>query len=245
LIASWFLGIDNSIKSRELLLAKVQRIKIELIKFEELILKRCGMSKITELSQLDLNGIYSYADYMQWHFEQYVELIKGKIMPMSAPNTRHQQISWRLAKAISNFAFPKSCQAFSAPFDVRLFDRKKSKKADKDIFTVVQPDLCVICDSNKIDERGCLGAPDWVIEILSRGNSKKELQQKFELYEESGVKEYWIVYPDQETIHQFVLNEEGKYQLLKMYVSDQAAIPTIFPELSIALNDIFVNPNDL
>ncbi|WP_042006912.1 Uma2 family endonuclease, partial [Capnocytophaga canis] len=94
-----------------------------------------------------------------------------------------------------------------APFDVRL--PKKEEKGDN-IHTVVQPDLCVICDESKLDERGCIGAPDLIIEILSPGNSKKEMKNKFELYQESGVEEYWIVNPTDENILVNVL-EDGKY----------------------------------
>ena len=105
------------------------------------------MAAITDISQLDLNGTYSYADYLTWKFEQTLELIKGKIfVPMAAPSRRHQQISWRLTLQIGELFKHHSCDAYAAPFDVRLFDKRKSEKANKDIFTVVQPDLCVICD---------------------------------------------------------------------------------------------------
>jgi Uma2 family endonuclease len=98
--------------------------------------------------------------------------------------------------------------SFVAPFDVRL--PIKSKK-NTDVGTVVQPDICVICDSNKIDARGCLGAPDLIIEILSQGNSKKEMKDKYEVYEESGVKENWLVDIANECIFVYVLDKSGKY----------------------------------
>ena len=151
------------------------------------------MASITSLSQLDPNGIYSYADYLTWKFEQALEVIKGKIFPMSGPSRIHQKISWQLSGTFFNHFKQHRCEAYAAPFDVRLYDKKKSQKADKDIFTVVQPDLCVICDLTKLDDRGCLGAPDLIVEILSPGNSTREMKIKKELYAESGVKEYWIV----------------------------------------------------
>jgi len=95
-------------------------------------------------------------------------------------------------------------KTFSIPFDVRLLDKNKSSIANKDVYTVVQP---VICDQNKLDEKGCIGAPDLIIEILSPGNSKKENIFKYDLYEEAGVKEYWIVFPSELVLQQFVLNE--------------------------------------
>jgi Uma2 family endonuclease len=129
---------------------------------------------------------------------------------------------------------------FYAPFDVRLYDRKKSLVANKDIYSVVQPDLCVICDKTKIDLNGCLGSPDWIIEILSRGNSKKEMQLKYQLYQESGVKEYWLVYPGEKAVHQFVLDEQTeKYQLLNMYSGEDFATPQLFPDCQIDLREVF------
>jgi Uma2 family endonuclease len=123
---------------------------------------------------------------------------------------------------------------------VRLFDRHKSLIANREIFSVVQPDISVICDKTKIDSQGCLGAPDWVIEILSKGNSKKEMQLKYQLYQESGVKEYWLIYPYEKAVHQFVLDDNSeKYQLLNMYCGEDIATPHLFPNLQINLNEIF------
>jgi Uma2 family endonuclease len=197
------------------------------------------MAKITHLSQLDLNQTYSYVDYLTWHLDEAVELIKGKIMLMSpAPNVNHQRISADLNGMLYNFFKHKKCQFFAAPFDVRLYDRKKSILASKDIHTVVQPDLCVICNSDLLDKQGCNGAPDWIIEIVSRGNSKREMNIKYDLYQEAGVSEYWLVYPEQQAIHQFVLDEKGCYQLKQMY-ADGFAIPSLFPDLAIDLAEVF------
>jgi Uma2 family endonuclease len=195
---------------------------------------------VTDISQLNPDGVYSYADYLTWKFTEFVELIKGKLVQMAAPKTRHQRISWQFSRSLVLYLNNKSCEAFSAPFDVRLYDKKKSVNADKDIFTVIQPDLCVICDANKIDERGCIGAPDLIIEILSEGNSKKEMQTKYALYEEAGVLEYWIADPDHESIQQFVLNEEKqKYELGRIAVKPDVLISNIFSDLIVDLDDIF------
>ena len=159
---------------------------------------------ITDINDLDLNKTYSYADYLTWQFQEKLELIKGKIFKMSpAPSTNHQRISRKLT-GFMIYAFKNhSCELFIAPFDVRLLDKKKSA-LDKEIHTVVQPDLCVICDEAKIDERGGIGAPDLVIEILSPGNSNKEMKYKFDLYQEAGVLEYWIVNPADKTFFIYV-----------------------------------------
>jgi len=175
------------------------------------------MTKITQLSQLDLTASYSYADYLTWQLNETVELIKGKIQLMSpAPNVKHQRLSIYLSSRLFYYFENKACQVFSAPFDVRLYDRTKSLLVNKEITTVVQPDICVICDNSKLDEQGCNGAPDWIIEILSKGNSKKEVKIKHALYAESGVKEYWLVFPYEEVVQQFVLNDENNsYQLVR------------------------------
>lgn len=198
------------------------------------------MTTITDFSQLDLNGTYSYADYLTWKFEQTLELIKGRILPMAAPSRKHQEVSWRLTVAVNALFQKHPCRAYAAPFDVRLFDKKKSLKANQDIFTVVQPDLCVVCDLDKLDDRGCLGAPDFIIEILSPGNSRREMKVKKDLYAENGVREYWIVDYDHETLTRFQLEGEDRYGLAEIFVSDEAVTSTLFPDLSISLEDLFL-----
>ena len=197
------------------------------------------MAAITELSQLDLNGTYSYADYLKWQFKDRIELLRGKIFPMSpAPSIRHQKVSTMLQGYLFNFLLDNDCQLFAAPFDVRLYNRKKSRKANKEIFTVVQPDLCVVCDPVKLeDNQSCNGAPDLVIEILSPGNTRREMDDKFELYEEAGVREYWLVEPNDEAVLIYVLNENERY--IGMKPATDIARSAIFPELSIDLARVF------
>lgn len=199
------------------------------------------MMKITQLSQLDLEATYSYADYLTWQLDKTVELIKGKVMLVTpAPNVKHQSIVTNLGGVLYQFFYKKPCKLFYAPFDVRLYDQHKSIKADQDIYTVVQPDLSIICALEKLTEQGCLGAPDWIIEILSPGNSKKEMQTKYALYQESGVKEYWMVYPYEKAVHQFVLDASTeKYQLIAMYAEEDYASPQVFPDLKIDLQEVF------
>lgn len=199
------------------------------------------MATITELSQLDLNGTYSYADYLTWQLNERIELIKGKVMLMSpAPNTQHQRISVKLTNKIAYFLENKKCELFVAPFDVKLYNRSKSILTNKEVTNVVQPDLCVICDKTKITKKGCDGAPEFIIEILSKGNSKKEVEFKYQLYAESGVKEYWLVYPYEQSINQFLLNEEtNNYQLVGMYCDDGIICPVLFPDLKIDLETVF------
>ena len=193
---------------------------------------------ITDINQLDLNKTYSYADYLTWQFQEKLELIRGKIFKMSlAPSTTHQRISRKLTGFMISAFKNHSCELFIAPFDVRLIDKKKSK-LDQEIYTVVQPDLCVICDDEKIDERGAIGAPDLVIEILSPGNSNKEMKYKFDLYEEAGVLEYWIVNPADKTVFIYVLKEN---QFIGMHplIEEDTIQSKLFPELDFTLESIF------
>ena len=129
----------------------------------------------------------------------------------------------------------KPCKVFIAPFDVRLV-RKSSD--DKDIITVLQPDVCVICDVSKIDKKGCLGAPDIVVEVLSPGNSSKELKNKYEVYEEAGVKEYWIVSPQNQTFLIYTLLD-GKFQLSPVKTVGDIVNSTVLAGFSIDLEELF------
>ncbi len=197
------------------------------------------MSKIlTNIDQLDLNGTYTYADYLLWQFSERVELIKGKILKMSpAPSRKHQTVSRELTFLFGDVFRGTACKMYIAPFDVRLIDYKKSTN-DEQVHTVVQPDLCIICDVSKLDDRGCLGAPDLVVEILSPGNSKKEMGVKFDLYEENKIKEYWIVEPAENSIFVYTL-KNGKYIGLKPCIEGEKIKSPLFPELDFEIEKIF------
>jgi Uma2 family endonuclease len=195
---------------------------------------------ITSIDQLDPNGVYSYADYLTWKFEETVELIKGKIFRMAAPARRHQAISRELNGLFYIHFQNNPCEFYAAPFDVRLYNKRKSLKANKDIFTVIQPDICIVCDNEKLDDKGCLGAPDLIVEILSQGNSKKEMVNKYELYEENSVLEYWVISPESEMLTQFILSEKGKYAPPQYFFSDDVMNAHIFPDLSIDLGKVLL-----
>lgn len=191
------------------------------------------MNEITRLDQLDQNGSYSYKDYLLWKLKERVEIIKGKIMAMSpAPNRLHQDISLKLTSEFLKVFPSDGCKLYVAPFDVRFPDENGNVK------TVVQPDLCVICDPNKLDERGCLGAPDLVVEILSPGNSKREMKDKYELYQEYGVSEYWVVRPEERNIHIYVL-ENGRYIGIAPVVEDDVITSVRFPNLSFSTSGLY------
>ena len=190
---------------------------------------------ITSLDQLDPNGTYTYADYLLWQFTERVELLRGKIRQMAAPSMKHQRISIRFSRILANALWQTPCQVFAAPFDVRLTRTRE----DKDVITVVQPDLCVICDSAKLDDRGCNGAPDLIIEILSPGNSRTEMRDKFELYQEAGVLEYWIVSPIEKTIQIWTLDDQGIYISRQPKVEGDIATTPIVSNLEVNVTEVF------
>ncbi len=187
-------------------------------------------------ADLDINKTYTYADYFKWKFEERVELIKGRIFKMSpAPNRMHQRISGKIYNKLYNFLDDKKCEVYCAPFDVRV---PRKSKEDKDIVTVLQPDICVICDESKLDDRGCIGAPDLVVEVLSPGNNSKELKSKFEIYEESGVSEYWVVSPQDQTFVVYTL-VAGSYQASRLMVAGDVVVSTALSGFSMNLSELF------
>lgn len=193
---------------------------------------------ITSFDQLDLTKRYTYADYLKWQFQERLELIKGYIYEMSpAPSRRHQDIVWNLNVMIGNYIKGHPCKAYSAPFDVRLPVR--DRKSNQEITTVLQPDICVICDLSKLDDKGCLGAPDLVIEVLSPGNSLREIDQKFNVYEESGVREYWVIYPEYSHVNIFLLDESGRFVGQHPKNNGELLCSAVFPELVINLSEVF------
>jgi len=191
-----------------------------------------------QFADLDLNKLYTYADYYKWRFEERVELIKGKIFKMSpAPNRFHQELAGDIYTSLNVFLHSKPCKAYIAPFDVRL-PRKSAD--DKDIITVLQPDVCVICDLAKLDLRGCVGAPDIIVEILSPGNNAKEMKNKYEVYESAGVKEYWVVSPQNQTFLIHILVND-KFQLLPVKVPGDVVTSSILPGFALDLTELFKN----
>ena len=191
---------------------------------------------ITDINALDPNGTYSYADYLKWQFEEQIELIKGKIYLMSpAPKMTHQWVSGQLAYLLRQYFEGKPCSIFEAPFDVRL--PIGNEKHPERIYTVVQPDICVICDDAKLDEDGCLGAPDLIVEITSRSTIKKDFNEKFNWYEKAGIREYWIALPSEKTIQVYYL-ENGQYQLANIY-DNEPAKSVIFAGFEAPLERVF------
>ena len=192
------------------------------------------MAVITHFSDLDLTKEYTFSDYLQWQFSERVELLKGFIKQMSpAPSRRHQTTSQNLNFKIYSHFNTKRCSVFVAPFDVRL--PIASAKRDT---TVVQPDLCIICDESKLDDYGCNGAPDLIVEIVSPNNSKYDVDTKFRLYQEAGVMEYWIVQTEMKTVLVYRL-QDGVYVGSKPFSEGEIIESPLFPEMKIAVDEVF------
>jgi len=188
---------------------------------------------------LDVTKRYSYADYLTWADDKMRELIDGFIRIMSpAPGSIHQEINVNLISLLHRIVKKNkgTCKVYTAPFDVRL--PQNGEKSDHQIYTVVQPDICVVCDPAKIDKRGCIGAPDLIVEIQSASTSKFDLNEKFYLYESFGVREYWVVFPYEECVEVFLLQPDGKYDKGTHY--EQGNVPVhIFNGCEIKMTDIF------
>jgi Uma2 family endonuclease len=193
---------------------------------------------------LDLNKRYTYADYLTWTDNKMRELLNGFIKTMSpAPTLAHARITMEISYLMIHYIKKRKghCKVFTAPFDIRFPQSGDITDNDK-IYTVVQPDICVICDPAKLDNRGCLGAPDMIVEILSPSTLKYDLNEKFHLYEAAGVKEYWVVSPQMKAINIFTLQEDGKYDAGVVYEDgeNEIKIPVQTLEgLSINLKELF------
>ena len=177
------------------------------------------------------NERYTYADYCTWDDSERWELIGGVPYAMSpAPAPKHQEISIELSRQFGNFLKGKPCKVYPAPFDVRL-------SANNEDDTVVQPDLSVICDRSKIDDKGCKGSPDLVIEILSPSTARHDRMVKLRLYQKAGVREYWMVDPDTKTVQVCIL-DDGRY-FITTYDDTGIAPVTVLPGCEINLQEVF------
>jgi len=178
---------------------------------------------------------YSYADYLTWDERERWEILGGIPHMQAAPSRIHQEILMELSRQISNYLIDKPCKVYPAPFCVRL----DIEKDDKDVKNVVEPDITIICDSSKLDEKGCKGSPDMIIEIISPSTGKKDRFIKFNMYENAGIKVYWLVEPDQKLVSIFTLQYNGRYGRPEMYSDEDKIKVSIFPDLEIDLSGVF------
>ncbi|GHT64799.1 hypothetical protein FACS1894110_05210 [Spirochaetia bacterium] len=180
---------------------------------------------------------YTYADMLEWDESLRAEIIDGEVYMMAPPSRFHQKIHRYLFTPLSVFLMGKPCEVYSAPFGVRLFP-----KDDLSDDTVVEPDIVVVCDHSKLDDQGCNGAPDLVIEILSPSNTQRDRIVKFRKYLAAGVREYWVVDPVQKTAEVHILNK-GQYVTTVYDAADEVPV-TVLPGCSIKLGDVFSTGSD-
>lgn len=183
-----------------------------------------------------MSGNYSYADYLTWSEEERWELIDGIAYMSAAPSRRHQEVQVELIRQISNYLIDKPCKVYGSPFDVRLAENDED---DEKIKNVVQPDISIVCDKSKLDDRGCKGSPDFIIEIISPGTASIDYIKKLSLYEKNEVKEYWIIHPIDEIVMAYKLNSKKQYDRPEIYSKDDDVKIGIFEDLIISLNKVF------
>ena len=182
---------------------------------------------------------YTFADLLSWDEKERIEIIDGEAFMMATPSRIHQAISMELSRQLANFLEGKQCRVYPAPFGVRLFEQDKDSPEDVD--TLVEPDISVVCDRSKLDQHGCKGAPEMVIEILSPSTLRHDRLVKLNLYDQAGVLEYWIVDPQNRAVQVFrrdggaalrICEEYGHTQVAKVSVLDGCflELSKVFPE---------------
>ncbi|MDR2478085.1 MAG: Uma2 family endonuclease [Treponema sp.] len=175
---------------------------------------------------------YTYANFLEWDESVRAEIVDGEFVMMSPPLRSHQRASMELSYQIRDYLEGKPCKVYAAPFAVRL-----SPKEDHSDDTVLEPDIVVVCDSAKLDDRGCNGPPDFVVEIVSPSTAKYDRITKFRKYQIAGVREYWIVDSDAKTVQVCIL-ENGRY-VMSMYDETETAPIAVLPGCEIDLAAVF------
>ncbi|TYP56100.1 Uma2 family endonuclease [Thermosediminibacter litoriperuensis] len=185
----------------------------------------------------DRKGKYTYKDYLSWTGDGRWQLIDGIAYDMSpSPSLEHQRVLRKMLVRLDLFLTGKNCEVFSAPFDVRL---PEGDEEDEDVRTVVQPDILVVCDRSKLDKKGCRGAPDLIIEIVSHSSASMDYIKKLNLYERHGVREYWIANPENRTVMVYRLNSEGEYGVPEICPGGGEIKSAVLEGFSVNLGEIF------
>lgn len=183
------------------------------------------------------NASYTFADVLTWDEGERIEIISGEAYMMATPSRLHQEISMELARQLANFLEGKQCRVYPAPFGVRLFERDGDRPEDVD--TMVEPDLSVVCDRNKLDQHGCKGAPDLIVEILSPSTQRHDQLVKLNLYQRAGVREYWIVDPENETVRVLIRCGDGTLRTHEVYQREDVARVNVLEGCFIELSKVF------
>ena len=183
------------------------------------------------------NTRYTFADCLTWDESNRIELINGEAIMMAAPSSIHQEISMEISRQLANYLEGKECRFYPAPFDVRLFEKEGDNPDDID--TVVEPDITVVCDRSKIDSHGCKGAPDLIVEILSPSSLRTDRLVKLRLYQRAGVREYWIVDPENRTVQVLLTDHKGMLRPQEDYGKKAVAKVNVLEGCFIELSKVF------
>ncbi len=194
----------------------------------------------SRVEEPDLSGSYTARDYLSWPVDELMELIRGKIFKMiPAPAPAHQRIFSNLyLQMAAGQNQLKGCRIWQAPLDVYLVHPGEDWR---DAVNIVEPDLFILCDPSKINERGCVGAPDLVVEILSPSTRKKDMTLKRELYQEYGVREYWMISVSERIVIRNLINDKGEYVTQTPAVEGEVIVPRDFPALKVDLEKLFAD----
>ncbi len=179
---------------------------------------------------------YTFADCLAWGEDERIEIINGEAVMMAPPSRIHQKVSMELSRQIANYLEGKKCEVYPAPFGVRLFE--KDGDSPDDVDTMVEPDISVVCDKNKLDNYGCKGAPDMVIEVLSPSSLRHDRFVKLALYQRAGVREYWMVEPETRTVQVYTL-DNGMMQPRAFYGPEDVAKVNVLDGCFIDLSKVF------
>ncbi len=200
------------------------------------------MVRFPDFVRPDATGCYTYADCLTWEIEQY-DLVGGKLLPaMPGRSLAHQRCLKGLLRQVEFFlkhqVQPRP-QVYHLPLDVRLPPWPGA--TPDEIIDVVQPDLLVMVDPARLDDRGAAGAPDWLVEVVSPGFVDRDIRLKFALYQRHAVREYWLVFPEARAVTAYVLNAQGQYQLAAEYAAPGPMPVATLPGLAVEWSDVFVN----
>ena len=177
---------------------------------------------------------YTYKDYKEWNLDvgERFEVINGEAYAMSGPSTIHQTILGDIFSRFHNYLKGKPCRVLPSPYDVRLFFEE-----DESDDTVVQPDIIIVCDKDKLGPEGCRGAPDLAIEILSPSNTAIEMERKLKLYREAGVREYWVIDSENKGLTVYCFKNDVIFT--NTYKNSDVVPVSIFPDFTVALSEVF------
>lgn len=182
---------------------------------------------------------YTFRDCLTWNEDEHVEIINGEAFMMATPSRRHQEICFEIGRQLGNYLEGKQCRVYLALFGVRLFEREGDRPEDVD--TVVEPDISIVCDRSKLDKRGCKGAPDFIAEVLSPSTQRQDQLVKLNLYQRAGVREYWIVDPENRTVRVMLRTDAGILQIHEVYKQDEVAKVNVLDGCFIELGKVFTD----